>query len=112
MKRFFVEQTGYVQIYATRRFVFEGPDDMDEQEVEEVVKDRALVIREDEGLAWKDDLDRKWSGYDEEIWDTHIHEADYDTDASLKGLTLVTKDYLQAALHAWREKYKAAGFEH
>ena len=77
MRQFVVEQTGYVQVEATRRFVVEVPDDIDGDEVyERMIK--AEPEPEDEDMAWRDDTDHLWIGYDVDVWETDVCEAEAD----------------------------------
>lgn len=87
MKKFIVEQLGYVQLEANRTFIVEVPDDMTEEDAEELVKDQTLP--EDESMAWKDDLGHKWIGYDVEIWETDVYESD-----GIGGLKVINLDEL------------------
>lgn len=76
MKRFIVEQTGYVQLEATRRFVVEVPDDMNEEQAQELLEDLQEPLPDDEGMAWWDEPDRSWSGYDVEFTETDVYDPE------------------------------------
>ena len=74
MKRFIVEQNGFVKVEAFRVFVVEVPDHITEEQVQEFVETETFP--EDEDMAWWDEPDRSWSGYDVEFTDTEVHDPD------------------------------------
>ena len=73
MKRFVVEQTGMVQLEATRQFVVEVPDHFTEDQTEELLQHTSLP--NEEGMEWTDG-DRLWTGYDVEIDTTCVYAPD------------------------------------
>lgn len=76
MKRYIVEQTGFVQLEATRRFVVEVPDHISEDQAEQLVENAQEAFPEDEGMEWWDHPDRSWTGYDVEITETEVYDPD------------------------------------
>jgi hypothetical protein len=92
MKRFVVEQTGMVQLEATRRFVVEVPDHFTEDQTEDLLQHTSLPDEEyEEDMAWSDDLDRLWIGYDVEIDSTDIYDPDNVAGApATDGLKVIT----------------------
>lgn len=90
MKRFIVEQSGYVQLEASRLFVVEVPDDMSEEQAEALVDELQDTFPEDEGMAWRDDLGRNWSGYAVEFSETEVYDPDVVVGGpTTKGLTVI-----------------------
>jgi hypothetical protein len=91
MKRFIVEQTGLVQVEASRRFLVEVPDHISEKQVQELLENEDVELPDDDGMGWWDTPDRQWVGCDVEIEDTEL----YDLDAvmggpSTEGLRVIT----------------------
>lgn len=76
MKRFIVDQTGFVQLEATRRFIVEVPNHISEEQAQELVDAGQVSLPEDEGMEWWDTPDRKWLGYDVEIEDTDVYDPE------------------------------------
>jgi len=89
MKKFLVEQAGYVQLEASRRFLVEVPDDLTREEVQELVKEAEWSLPDDEDMAWKDDLDRGWIAYDVEIESTDVLDADAVAEESTQRLKVI-----------------------
>lgn len=98
MKKFIIEQTGYVQVEATRRFVVEAPDDVDDGQVYDLVK-AAEPAADDEDMAWRDELDRKWIGFDVDVAEIDVCEAESD-EPSLEGMKAIKLDELQEEANA------------
>jgi hypothetical protein len=76
MKRFIVEQNGFVQVEASRRFIIEVPDHISEGKAQELVEGDQVLLPDDEGMEWWDMPDRKWSGYDVEIEETDVYDPE------------------------------------
>jgi hypothetical protein len=74
MKRFVVEQTGMVQLEATRQFVIEVPDHFTEDQTEELVQDTSLP--DEVGIEWADEDGRQWVAFEVEIDATSVYEPD------------------------------------
>ncbi len=90
MKRFIVEQIGYVQLEASRRFVVELPDHISEEEAQELVESGDVPLPDEDGMEWTDELDQKWIGYDVEIMETDVYDPEPVTGSrSTAGLRVV-----------------------
>ncbi len=89
MKRFIVEQNGCVQVYASRSFIVEVPDEIDEEGVYERVT-KGSPVAEGEDMAWCDELDRRWIGFDVDVIENDVSEMDSDTEPSQMGLKVIT----------------------
>lgn len=87
MKRFIVEQRGYVQVEAGRAFVVEAPDTVSEEEVYDLLK-TAEPVAEDEDMAWCDELERRWIGFDVDVMEIDVCEAEADEEPYLKVVRL------------------------
>jgi hypothetical protein len=89
MKRFIVEQRGYVQLGAGRRFLVEAPDHFNEDRVEEQLKD--VDLPEDQGMEWSDEHERKWTCFDVEVEETEVYDPETTLGADeIEGLPVVT----------------------
>jgi hypothetical protein len=80
MKRFIVEQLGYVQMKPARRLLVEVPDHFTKEQAEELLQDAQSALPSD-GLWWTDDLDCKWDGFDVEIEEIWVYDPEIDYDA-------------------------------
>lgn len=90
MKKSIVDQLGYVQLEATRRFVLEVPDDIGEEQARELLEDLQEPLPDEGKMAWWDQPDRSWSGYDVEFTETAVYEPETDFGAAkTDGLTVV-----------------------
>lgn len=78
MKRFMVEQNGYVQLEAWRTFIVEVPNHFTEEQVYELVNGQDDLIEEKQDGGWVDDLERAWIGYDVDIVETSVDPVDDD----------------------------------
>ena len=76
IKRFIVEQTGFVQLEACRRFVAEVPDHCSEEQARQLVEDVQESFPDDDGMEWRDEFGRHWVGYDVEIDGTEVYDPD------------------------------------
>jgi len=75
MKRFIVDQTGFVQLEASRRFIIEVPDHISDEQAQELLDEGQVSLPDDEeGMEWWDTPDRKWVGYDVDIEDSDVYE--------------------------------------
>jgi hypothetical protein len=76
MKKFIVEQLGYVQLEATRMFVVEVPDHISEEQAQELLEDLQEPLPDEGKMAWWDEPDRSWSGYDVEFTETEVYDPE------------------------------------
>jgi hypothetical protein len=76
MKRFYVEQLGNVQVEAARSFIVEVPDDFTEEQAQELLRDFDRQLPGTEGMEWRGDDDRDWVGFDVDVLETDIYDAD------------------------------------
>lgn len=76
MKRYIVDQIGFVQVEATRRFVVEVPNDISEEEAQQLLEEGHLPLPEGDGMEWWDTPDRKWLGYEVEIEDIEVYDPE------------------------------------
>jgi len=74
MKRFVVEQTGMVQLEATRQFVIEVPDHFTEDQTEELLQHTSLP--DECGMEWADEHGRQWVAFDVQIDTTDVYDPD------------------------------------
>ena len=97
MKRFVVDQVGFVQVEATRRFLVEVPDHVTEEQAQELVLQSEDTFPADDEMAWTDDGIRNWVGYDVEIENTEVYEPTEMMSAPpLEGLTVIKLQELEA----------------
>lgn len=75
MRKLIVEQTGSVQVEAERRFVVEVPDDVTDEQAEELLREMQDATDVDE-VEWTDDGGRHWVGFDVECVETEVHDPD------------------------------------
>jgi hypothetical protein len=76
MRKFIVEQVGYLQVEATRRFIVEVPDHFSDEETKELVEKMQDSLPDDNGMEWWDQSDRSWIGYDVEFDYTDVYDPD------------------------------------
>src|SRR5262245_15809138 len=74
MKRYIVDQLGFVLVEASRRFVVEVPDHISEEQAQELVENDSVPLPDDDGMEWWDTPDRKCLGYDVEIEETDVYD--------------------------------------
>src|SRR5262249_51190364 len=90
MKRFIVEQTGYVQIEACRSFVIEVPNHISKEQAQELVENGEAELPDDDSMGWWDTPDRQWVGCDVEIEVTDVYDPDAVTGRpSTEGLRVI-----------------------
>jgi hypothetical protein len=92
MKRFIVEQLGLVQVEATRRFVVELPDHVSEKQAQDLVESKQETFPDNDDMAWRDQPDRSWSGYDVEITETHVYDPGAPNTDELRVIRLESND--------------------
>ena len=98
MKRFIVEQTGLVQVEATRRFVVELPDHVNKEQAQVLVENEQVELPDDDGMGWWDTPDRQWVGCDVEIEVTDVYDPDAVMGAPLtEGLRVIKLEGLEGA---------------
>lgn len=95
MKRFVVEQNGFIQVEASRRFLVEVPDHISEEEARKTLEDLQDRLPDNEGMEWRDEPDRNWVGYDVEIEGTEVYDPDTEFVApATEGLIVIKLDGL------------------
>ena len=95
MKRFIVEQKGFVQIEACRRFLIEVPDHFSGELARQWVEAEEESLPGDDSMAWCGGLSDHYVGYDVEIAETDVHDAGAATGApATDGLRVVSFDGL------------------
>lgn len=87
MKRFYIEQLGNVQVEAARSFIVEVPNDFSEEQAQELLHDFDRQLPGTEGMKWRDHDDRDWVGFDVNVLETDIYDAD---SRDTKGLEVIT----------------------
>ena len=98
MKRFIVEQTGFVQVEAYRSFLVEVPDHISEEQAQDLVENGEVELPDDDGMAWRDQPDRQWVGFDVEIEETDVYDPDAVMGApSTEGLRVIKLEGLEGA---------------
>jgi hypothetical protein len=76
MKRFIVEQLGFVQVEAERRFLLEVPDDCTLEEAAELLEGVSESSLDGEGMEWTDNNDQNWLGFNVQIDTTEVYDPD------------------------------------
>lgn len=91
MKRFIVDQVGFVKLEADRRFLMEVPDDCTEEEVQELIEEAQDSLPESEGLEWMGE-GQKWSGYEIEVEYTDVSDPETVAGGEAESLKVIRLD--------------------
>jgi hypothetical protein len=76
VRKLTVQQRGLIQVEVERTFAVEVPDDMTEEQAQELLENMDDSLSDDEGMAWEGGgkAGGTWIGYDVEVEETEVHD--------------------------------------